>query len=180
MAPVDTFMLKPVIVLKLMDPFDEYMNCPEASITKYPVPAFTAKGAPFTVVKAPLFASTLKAETVLSLPFSAYRKLPSGATKRIGMPLPVANGEAEVTVSAPVEGLILNAVYKRIAAVQKSAGWVYRKTKDLTIDRRQKWGSGDWSKCSADGINRKHRGGDLSSITARVKELARRIHNRSA
>ena len=69
-APVDAFRLKPVIVLVLIEPFAAYRNCPEGSIAKYPVPALTGKGAPFTAVKAPL-ASMLKPEMVPSLLFNA-------------------------------------------------------------------------------------------------------------
>jgi len=62
-SPLDVFISKPVMV----DPVAAYKNCPEESVANYSGLTLTAKGEPFSAVKAPLFASTLKPETVPSL-----------------------------------------------------------------------------------------------------------------
>jgi hypothetical protein len=76
------------------------------------VAELSVKGEPLIALKAPLFASTLKAKTV-DPPDNAYKKAPEGVTNKLfgAFPLvtPLGNGEPGTTVIAPVEVLILHA-----------------------------------------------------------------------
>jgi hypothetical protein len=80
---------------------------PEESITPEIGPVPAAKGEPVSAVSAPVFASTLKAETLFDCKFTTYMK--AGVelvTNEIG-PVPAAIGDARISASAPVVALIV-------------------------------------------------------------------------